>query len=225
MYVKRPVERVRIAMEMLNSTRRPKQVQNFAKKFIEQVMSTKSFLSVHWRYDRRDFGGHCRKGKSGEYRKACKALKHGGFNATSLAQNLISFIKENQDNLDKQENTENTDKQDSSPLIKHIYFAATPQDAKLVREIKGNVTVFDSEMRFFGHDELDEFIKKEYQECEADRMKLQIHDFFSQVEMEICRESTIFMNSDSSSWSVAVQYERDVLHRSDSDKPNRVLFD
>ena len=43
--------------------------------------------------------------------------------------------------------------------------------------------------------------------------------------MELCRESLIFMNSDSSSWSVAVQYERDVLHRSDEDKPNRVLFD
>ena len=38
MYVKRPVERVRIAMEMLNSTRRPQQVQRFAKKFIESVI-------------------------------------------------------------------------------------------------------------------------------------------------------------------------------------------
>ena len=113
-----------------------------------------------WRYDRRDFGGHCRKGKSGEYRKACKALKkHGGFNATNLAVNLYDFIQKNK------------------PEVKAIYFAATPQDAKLVREIHGNITKIDSSMEFYGHDELDEFIKASYEKCESDRMKLQIHDF------------------------------------------------
>ena len=165
------------------------------------------YLSVHWRYDRKDFGAHCRKGKSGEYRKACKTLKHGGFNGTSLAENLVSFINSNK------------------PDVKNIYFAATPQDAKLVREIKGNVTKIDDKFSFYGHDELDDYIKKEYAECDEDKMRMQLHDFFSQVEMEICRESTVFMPSDSSSWSVGVMYERDVLRRSEEDKPNRVLFD
>ena len=72
--------------------------------------------------------------------------------------------------------------------------------------------------------DLERYIDERWKNCGKDELKLVKHDFVSQFEQEICMNSKRFLWSDSSSWSVAVQFERDIRRWSVKDESNRVLF-
>ena len=80
-------------------------------------MNGAAYLAIHWRYDRFDFGKHCRSA-GGENRQACGILKRGGFNETHLAQNLLNYIS--QQKLD----------------INTVYFATTLSQKRFAKDLK-----------------------------------------------------------------------------------------
>ena len=102
------------------------------------------------------------------------------------------------------------------------YFATTPSQRKFSDELKGNLTEIG--IRMLNIDDLENYIQKRWASCEREKLKLVKHDFISQFEQEICMNSKRFLWSDSSSWSVAVQFERDIRKWNVKDESNRVLF-
>ena len=57
--------------------------------------------------------------------------------------------------------------------------------------------------------DLSEWVQEKYSKnCDAKMMADEVHDFTSQVEMEICSISGLFLSSDGSSWSENIKMER-----------------
>ena len=165
------------------------------------IFSKKFSLS----HDRFDFGKHCRTaGGAGKNRQACKILKKGGFDASVLSEHLKKYLETN------------------NVGVNTVYFATTPSQKKFAEELKGNLTEIG--LRLLNIDDLEEYIGERWANCEKDELRLVKHDFVSQLEQEICMNSKRFLWSDSSSWSVAVQFERDIRRWSLKDESNRVLF-
>ena len=69
-----------------------------------------------------------------------------------------------------------------------------------------------------------DFTDSKFSECPDEKYNNQIHDFVSQVEMELCLESTIFVESHGSSWSLGVNYDRHVRGRRGNDVHNDVFL-
>ena len=82
-----------LARQMVTATRRPKSVRYTATKFISKILNNQPFISVHWRYDDVDFGGHCQKMIGPGNEKPCAHLaKMGGFNASFIGKRIVDKL-------------------------------------------------------------------------------------------------------------------------------------
>jgi len=79
-------------------------------------------------------------------------------------------------------------------------------------------------VKVFFQKDLDKLLSEKFSSCEKTEYISQIHEFKSQVEQELCLKSTIFMESDGSTWSSAINKERFVRGISEFDGMNNIFF-
>ena len=66
--------------------------------------------------------------------------------------------------------------------------------------------------------------RKFYDSCDRDKFEKQVHDYVSQLEQEICLYSSIFLNSQASTWSSSIVQERMVRKLGKYDALNNIFF-
>lgn len=193
---------------MILATPRPKSVQLLYQEFQEKTLRSKNYLAIHWRYDRQDFVKHCKRSKTPGNEKPCDEILSGGFNATLLAVNLGEWLYHK--GLEK--------------IIKKVYFAAPPIEGdfieKLGEELKqrfGITTFYGKHIVMFAR-------RKFFDSCGKERYEKQIHDYVSQLEQEVCLWSSIFLNSQASTWSSSIVQERLVRKLGEHDTLNNIFF-
>ena len=196
-----------LAKNMVKSTSRPKSVKIVAQEFMNKFLKNrrKNYISVHWRYEKHDFGAHCKKKIQKGNEKPCQyILSKQGFNISKIERGFKAI-------------TERQNLTDAS-----IFFAAPPGALEFIRKLKERLEVIGLNVVF--QDDLRDFVEKKFCKCEKSVFKGQIHDFLSQVEQEICLNSWIFIPSTGSSWSNAIELERRVWGIGKIDIPNNLFF-
>lgn len=174
-----------LAARIVLASSRASEVKIITRKFLADEMKAKNYLSIHWRYDEKDFNTHCKK-----YHLTggiCGHLKNG-IDFIGMANGILSFIIKTQVKIDA------------------IYIAAPPKEAENINKMK---EIFRSQnyASFDGND-LTAYLTNEYKTCPNEIFNDQIHDFTSQIEMEICSRAELFIYSKGSSWSKNILMER-----------------
>ncbi|XP_077976065.1 uncharacterized protein LOC120341205 [Styela clava] len=168
----------------------PEYIKNIAGNFVSSKLKSRPFVSVHWRFNKRDFMTRCRDSpKNDDFKRMlCKnvmRIKPG--NIAQTIEKKISDLRRNHLN------------------IKDIYIASPPSErsvvagvAKLLYDKHGWLT--------FSSLDLDEFMKAKYDSCEI--LKLHFEDIVSTTEMEICGLGSAFLGSARSTWTNSVNLAR-----------------
>merc|ERR1719454_3581 len=191
----------KLSAEMLMKTRRPVNVQNGVEEFAKNVMK-KKYISMHWRYDIHDFGYHCQRTGGGS--KACGYILHGGFDPQVLGKSMYVWLKSQGDYY-------------AEDAV--FYIAAPPSETQFIKDLAAVLERF--KVQVFHQEHVKSFIDAKYKStCPTEKYKGEVHDYMSQFEQELCMKGEIFLCSDSSSWSVAIQFERDVRGVSENDSSN-----
>ena len=93
--------------------------------------------------------------------------------------------------------------------LETIFIAAPQNEENFCNEIKAYFKEKEIAEVYHQHD-LWAFIKQKFHKCDERIFNHQIHDFMSQVEMELCFRSKVFAGSEVSGWSAGVGHERRV---------------
>ena len=95
-----------------------------------------------------------------------------------------------------------------NPTPEILYIATTKHLAEFAEKIKQYLEK-KGIARVFYQNVLESKLNAHFgTSCPGERFKGQIHDFISQLEMEICMRSEAFASSEGSSWSINVQRDR-----------------
>ena len=186
---------------MILASSRAEEVKSARAKFAQEIMNTKNtdgYVSIHWRYDLADFNVHCKKyglstGICGHLNDKVDFSKL----ATAIVDKFLSL--------------------GSVPGRPPIYIASPPKEAANIATLK---SVFASRgyLAFDGAD-LTKFLEASYGNCPKQIFQDQIHDFTSQIEMDICSEARFFLFSEGSSWSKNICMERAARKSGYQDRP------
>jgi len=193
----------RTVTDMLLATRRAPSVLKISQSFSKQVMKS-SFAAIHWRYDLKDFGaefGVCNRGKG--VSPVCKWLEKGGFNATDLGTKMLNWLNKQKVKLGT------------------IYFATPPIEIPFIQNVSKILVA--SGYQVYHQTHLREFIRNKFDTCDENRFDLQLHDFVSQTEQQLCTDAGIFLASESSTWSGAITEDRRSRNLTENDGSN-VMF-
>ena len=187
---------------MMQVTCRAKSVRFAAQEFREKIMGD-DFFALHWRYDDgSDFGRHCAKGLGGLTVCALLSITDLGKFGERLSFYMNSVV-------DKYEEAVSSPKNITLPRVKNraLYIASPPnQIIKLNPMIE---SLANSGIKVFSGKDLTEWADERYTGvCPELTLRDEMHDFRSQVEMEICSISGLFFSSDGSSWSENISMER-----------------
>ena len=154
----------------------------------------------------KDFGNHCR--LRGGNKRVCKwILAPGGFNSTDLGLKMLNWMNEKNEMREKHKLLIKTGNSPDFERLETIYFASPPIEMDFIKKI-GKIIESEGKYRVFYQEHLREFIKEKFKDCDEKRFELQLHDFVSQVEQQICTDAGIFLGSESSTWSGAIGKDR-----------------
>ena len=201
-----------LAADMVNHVTRPKSVKFFSEQFINEYFSPNSsensyenrYVSLHWRYDKNDYGTHCIRKIHPGNKESCEFLIGHNFQPAPIAEKLENYFRINHSGL------------------KYLFVAAPPKEAVLLGILSEKLAEFG--LKVIYSKGLTEFAEKVFRKANCDDYENQIHDFLSQLEQEICMRSWLFMPSDGSSWSATVTSDRTARGISSRDIENRVVF-
>ena len=183
----------KLVNDMLKATPRPLSVTKLANEFIIKFLKDKKFVGIHWRFDE-NYEFHCKVSAGIGNKKACSHILGHGFDLKDISKRMLDKFKIWQgkgwveDRVDK------------------VFIAAPPNSNITVKGLAKNLE--GSGIEVFWSENLMEFIKEKFKNCDKSKFFEQIHDFVSQVEQEICYQSQFFVMSWGSSWSDAVVIER-----------------
>ena len=217
--------------EITNENQNPDNLQNY---------KPISYAAMHWRYDDKDFGKHCSKFKGGNM--VCAMVKNAdpeiiGKNMAKLIEDTLAdkewllaqkdAIREDAEDIDWDSDAGKRKKRTLNQRVpqlnsKILYIAAPPQQDKVIEQIKESMLPLG--IRVYYGRTLREFLKNRHKDCPNRILNDQIHDFLSQVEMELCSKSDLFIYSKSSSWSLNIIMERQARRVSHFDIPNDMLM-
>ncbi|XP_039262014.2 uncharacterized protein LOC120338144 isoform X1 [Styela clava] len=169
---------------ILSHYKRPLFIRQIAEHFHRRVINGNPFLSIHWRYNERDFLSEFHCNNRDINKKICSQAK------SFTIEDFFQKIGEKLDDIEKK-----------GFNITHVYYAAPPNSllmmkplSKLLRENRG-IDIFSSK-------ELIQFLKSEYKNCEF--LTKHFDDIISTTEMEICSRGFAFMGSQGTTWTANV---------------------
>lgn len=193
-----------LAKKMVVATPRPKSIRETAIGFRKTLMKGRDYVAIHWRYDKNDFGSHCRKAVGPGNKKACEHILKNGFDPQLIGAKIVEFIKK------------------KNIKASAIFIAAPPKETPFIKSLSDFLVNHDIHVFFQEH--LRSYVEQQFSECKRSRYFNQLHDFISQLEQEICMTSKLFMPSDGSSWSAAITMERLARDQSHSDIANSIFL-
>ncbi|CAG5079027.1 Oidioi.mRNA.OKI2018_I69.PAR.g9150.t1.cds [Oikopleura dioica] len=183
-----------LAMDIVKYVQRPEAFQNVVKKFIAEKAAGKPLISVHWRYDQRDWLLHCDRLPDGQADKSCRNVAQMLENPELAADNFRIFLR----------GVRNALKQDM------IVYIAAPMDEQIMRS-----KLIDA-IKEVGLTSLSSVDLLPYLE-ETGIRKSDIHDVLSTSEQELCFQSDVFLYSQISTWSFNLVYQRRVNNKNSID--------
>ena len=83
-----------LAARMVTATPRPKSVRDTASEFMSKVLKDQDFIAIHWRYDKEDFGQHCKRQVKPGNKLACEFLTKHNFDGEAIAEKIGSFLND-----------------------------------------------------------------------------------------------------------------------------------
>ena len=247
----------RMVTNMLLATRRAPSIMKISQAFSREILKG-SYAAMHWRYDMKDFGNHCKRGGN---KRVCKWINNGGFNATDLGIKMLNWLNEKNairkrhqqverrkkrtaDKLDYTKfysDNSSTNISDSSASksstadrstshsstneykrLQTIYFASPPIEIPLIQNISKIIEAGGYQVFYQTH--LRDFVTKRFKKCDRERFELQLHDFVSQTEQQLCTDAGIFLGSESSTWSGAIGKDRAARNLTKYDGSNIVFL-
>ena len=195
-----------LAARMMKATCRAKSVRTAAQEFLKVVLGmenvSEKFFALHWRYDDTDFGRHCDKNRGGSLLCGMLSL----VDMRPLGQRLGQYINYVSA---KYETAMSQPKNLTLPRVQFqsLYLATPPSNMKKLQPMINEIV--DLGVKVVTGTDLNEWVQEKYSKnCDAKMMADEVHDFTSQVEMEICSISGLFLSSDGSSWSENIKMER-----------------
>ena len=185
--------------EMILATQKPLAIRVVADELLESAFENKPYAAIHWRYDIEDFGAHCsvyskkknenRERSSFNFDSICEKLANG-FDYAQISDSIAAWMLR------------------MNPTPEILYIATTKHLAEFAEKIKQYLEK-KGIARVFYQNVLESKLNAHFgTSCPGERFKGQIHDFISQLEMEICMRSEAFASSEGSSWSINVQRDR-----------------
>ncbi|XP_078482378.1 uncharacterized protein LOC108950428 [Ciona intestinalis] len=172
--------------EIIRHTRHPHHIRQMASQYIDDVIRTRQFLSVHWRFDRSD------------WMRRCLADEPWATSARlQLCEEIQSFRP-----------------QDVARAIAHqttkygcgdVYIASPPTEAEFIRNVS-NVLRQTYNLQVFAYIDLVKYLDKYFSSC--DWLSSNRDDIQSSIEMDIATISKVFLSSGMSSWSKEVVFSR-----------------
>ena len=195
---------------IIHFTPRPLYIQQVATHITTELFGGKDeqYIAMHWRYDELDWARHCQLEKIPKRIHHCNSVLSHLRTPAKIARKLIKWIKKIKENGNES---------------KGLYIAAPLSSKDLVDAIKHQVSkdipnfivATSSESMPIFHDLL----------YDCDYIKDNNHDVFSQIDMEICSNSRLFMRSMGSSWSNNVHQERKVHGTDREDVENMSILE
>ena len=242
-----------LTSRMMTATLRAPAVRRAAEEFIVRSFGKLPFYSMHWRYDEKDFLSHCKKSISAGNVLACSFLLSENMNdnlfkARIISRKMYEWMNESYENEVREANKKNAlnarkaaqmldgggetyeYKNITVPRIKALYVSSPRQDLGFIKELTrclGMLSESDltGSLKVFNQEHLLEFLQRKFRKsCTVEEFNQQSHEFISQVEQEICMKSTVFIESEGSSWSGQVERERYVRGNYVRDTSNKQFF-
>ena len=193
-----------LAARVMLATGRALPVVTAARDFKNSVLKSKTYVAMHWRYDKADYGIHCKKVVGG----ICKALET--MKPHAVADKLLAAIRSTVDNP-------------THPLKDFaVYIAAPPKEVALIEKMRAQL--LKSGVHVYHGEHLLHFLKKRHRGCPKAVYEDSIHDYLSLIEMELCSKSQLFIYSGGSSWSRNIMMEREAVRTHIGDRQNTAFF-
>jgi len=172
------------------ATPRPPFVQKLAQKIKATLFDKQSYIAIHWRYDKRDFAGHCRERRSRVrrrllYNDVCTVFNQVYYKPRVFAERLYQEVK--------------------GLGLRVIYLAAPPEETSFVAHVKEYLED-NYHIKVFTGFELEQLYSTMFTHCKF--VQLNYLDVFSMLEQELCFQSNVFYRSLKSTWSYNIYAER-----------------
>ena len=129
--------------------------------------------------------------------------QEGGFNATKISQKVANWLAKHQHKV--------------------LFVASPPSSKQFISEMSESLE--ESGMQVYHEHDVVKFIRDKFGNCNKMVFFDQVHDFTSQVEQEICKNSGRFLWSDGSTWSSSIILERSILGTDGGDDSNLLLLE
>ncbi|XP_039265084.2 uncharacterized protein LOC120340788 [Styela clava] len=167
--------------EIIRHTPAPKYLRSVAEDFIKTKFGGAKFLTVHWRYDKKDWMKRCGELQAGSSRK--KLCNEAALiQPPDVAQAVLLKLD---------------DVKFTVPGITHIYIASPPSEIEFITEVKKILN--EKKFLVYHIPDLTSFLKERYASCNF--IKEHLDDIESSIEMQICTRGSVFLRSTRSSWS------------------------
>nr|XP_026694863.1 uncharacterized protein LOC108950428 [Ciona intestinalis] len=172
--------------EIIRHTRHPQHIKQMASQYIDDVIKTRQFLSVHWRFDRSD------------WMRRCLADEPW---ATSARLQLCEEIQ----SFRPQDVARAIANQTAQYGCGDVYIASPPTEAEFIQNVS-NILRQNYRLQVFTHTDLEKYLDEYFSSC--DWLSYNRDDIQSTIEMDIATISKIFLSSGMSSWSKEVVFSR-----------------
>ena len=170
---------------------KPLFLRQLAAEFRTDFLRNQSSIAIHWRFDPEDWMLRCEKQdkSDGKQNVIDMCNKLGKITSQDIAQGIIQFL----DRLKDHKNI----------TVKLVYFAAPLTLCKLINDVRD--AIMSANIKIFTYSDVEKHLKK-HSDC--DFVRNHFNDILSSIEMELCLHSTIFLSSDTSSWSSNIIRDR-----------------
>ena len=169
-----------------DAVRHPPCIRKAALKFVEEVFDGQAYAAVHWRYDDKDWGMHCRNGKN---KDVCESLEK--IKPFDVASGIVKVLAR-----------KIFQKNDSNSST-YLYIASPPSLNQFIDEVFDAIRNLTSRI-VRAQKPVEEFLKRNYEKCWERHGWVYTDYIVSMVEMEIMYYSDWFFFSPISTWSTTV---------------------
>nr|XP_018671699.1 uncharacterized protein LOC108950429 [Ciona intestinalis] len=172
--------------EIRRHTPHPRHTRHMASQYVDDVIKTRQFLFVHWRFDRPDFMRRCLHDNpwaTPRWMKLCKEIQ--SFRPQDVARAIAH--------------------QTTQYGCGDVYIASPPAEAEFIQNVS-KILRQNYRLRVFVDTDLVKYLDEYFSSC--DWLSSNRDDIQSTIEMDIATISKVFLSSDMSSWSKEVLFTR-----------------
>ncbi|CAG5076531.1 Oidioi.mRNA.OKI2018_I69.PAR.g8483.t1.cds [Oikopleura dioica] len=193
-----------LSKAIFEHTQRPEHLEIFVDSFVRKYSPDKKFLSIHWRYDEKDWKN-----------EQCKAIQYklicDNFDLLSDSKAIADFLGKHLDKIGGEE------------VFDFIYIATPPSEMELIHGVQRE---FENQgrLKIVTQMQLIDALAENYANCGEKYEDLRF-EILSLAEMEISITASTYYLSYGSSWSFNVAIERSVMGRGETISNTEIFSD